>query len=156
MDRTKQSKCGFTLVELMVAALAFSILSLAVGSMLVYGWQGWKRNNDLVAMQRDASLAMMMISKEIRNAQYDEIVEGAGISFNGSGASFTESGNSIVHSDGMRVVNGWLVPGTFITRRSEVVGTGYETNQWVEVGFDLATTTETKSYTIKVSPRNRP
>ena len=155
MDRTKKSKLGFTLVELMMAMLAFSILSLAVGSMLVYGWQGWKRNNDLVAMQRDASLAMMMISKEIRNAQYDEITDGLGLSFS-NGVSFSESGNSMVHNGGMTVVNGWLTAGSFVTRKMEELNadTDFKTNQWVEVDFTLATTTETEPYSIKVSLRN--
>ena len=156
MNKTRKSRNGFTLVELMVATLAFSILVLAVGSMLVFGWMGWKRNNDLVNMQRDASLAMMMISKEIRNASYDEIIEGSGISFTGSGISFAESGNDIVHSGGMTVVDGWLDTGSFRSRKVEFSGSpaGFKTNQWVEVAFTLATATETESYLIKVSPRN--
>jgi len=156
MDRIKKSRLGFTLVELMVAALAFSLLAVAVGSMLVFGWQGWKRSNDLVGMQRDATLAMMMISKEIRNAAYDEITDGSGVSFGGSGISFSESGNQIIRDDGMVVVNGWLSPGTFRARKVEVVSadTEYKTNQWVEVDFTLETTTETESYSIKIAPRN--
>ncbi len=154
MNRTKNSKLGFALVELMVAALAFSILALAVGSMLVFGWQGWKRSNDLVGMQRDATLAMMMISKEIRNATFDEISDGSGISFSGSGVSFSESGNRIVHNDGMVVVDGWLQPSSFVTTKQSKEDAAGQTNKWVEVIFTLVTTTETESYAIKVSPRN--
>jgi prepilin-type N-terminal cleavage/methylation domain-containing protein len=158
MKKIDPSKQGFTLIEVMMAAVAFALLVVAVGSMLVFGYMGWRRNNDLVNMQRDASLTMMMISKEIRNASPDEIADGTGgISFAGSGISFTESGNNIVHSgSGMATVNGWLVPNSFITTKREFFGslTGSETNHWVEVDFTLATTTETESYSIKVSPRN--
>ena len=154
MNRIKNSKLGFTLVELMVAALAFSILALAVGSMLVFGWQGWKRSNDLVEMQRDATLTMMMISKEIRNATFDEITDGAGISFGGSGTSFNGSGSSIVRNDGMVVLRGGLQSGSFITTRQVKEDAAGQTNKWVEVAFTLETTTETEPYSIKVSPRN--
>ena len=156
MDRIKKSRLGFTLIELMVATLAFAILVLAVGSMLVYGWLGWKRNSEWVRMQRDASLTILMISKEIRNATYDKITEGSGISFIDSGIVFSESGNNIIRNDGVPMVTGWLTPGTFVTRKLEVAnaGTEYQTNQWVEVDFTLQTSIEAESYSIKVSPRN--
>lgn len=154
MNTKKNAKLGFTLVELMMASLAFSMLALAVGSMLVFGWQGWKRSNDVVGMQRDATLAMMMISKEIRNATYDQIIDGPGISFGGSGASFSESGNQIVRNDGMVIVDGWLQPGSFITTRQLEEDAAGQTNRWVEVAFTLKTTIETEPYSIKVSPRN--
>jgi prepilin-type N-terminal cleavage/methylation domain-containing protein len=157
MKKTGNSKQGFTLIEIMMAAVAFALLVVAVGSMLVFGYQGWRRNNDLVNMQRDASLTMMMIAKEVRNATYDDITDGAGISFAGSGIVFDESGRDIVHSGtGIAVVNDRLVPGSFKTRKREVVSsvTGYKTNHWVEVEFTLATTTETETFASKVSPRN--
>lgn len=154
MDRIKKSRLGFTLVELMVAALAFSVLALAVGSMLVFGWRGWKRNNDLVSMQRDATLTITAISKEIRNATFEEITDGAGISFSGSGISFNESGNKLMRGNSLAVVNGWLVPSTFITRKQQKVNAAGETKEWVDVNFSLQTSTETESYSIEVSPRN--
>jgi prepilin-type N-terminal cleavage/methylation domain-containing protein len=157
MTRIGRSKKGFTLIEVMVAAVAFSLLVVAVGSMLVFGYRGWRRNNDLVNMQRDASLTLMMIAREIRNGTYDDVTVGSGISFAGSGISFTESGDDIIHSgSGMAVVNGWLVPGSLKSRKQEIANgaTDFKTNQWVEVEFALATTTETESYSIKASPRN--
>lgn len=156
MKRKNINKQGFTIIELLIATLAFSILMLAVGSMLVFGWQGWYRYSDSVSMQGDAALATQMIAKEIRNASYVDISDGAGISFANSGISFSESGNNLVRSDGMIVVNGWLVPGTFVTRKLELATsqTRFKTNQWVEVGFSLRTTTQREAYSIQVSPRN--
>jgi len=156
MGKIKKSRLGFTIIELMMTTLVFAVLVLAVGSMLIYGWQGWKRTSEWVRMQRDASLAILMISKEIRNATYDTITEGSGISFVDSGFTFSESGKNIIRNDGVTVVGGWLTPGTFVTRKLEVVNasTAYQTNQWIEVEFTLHTTTETEPYSIKVSPRN--
>ena len=160
MYKINKSKRGFTMVELMMATVAFAALSLAVGSMLVYGWMGWRRANDWIEMQRSASLSMMTISKEVRNTRHDLITEGAGLALtrmDGSAVTFSDSGSSIVRStDGFKLVDGWLVPGSFKTYKYEEVGnaTQFKTNQWVEIDFTLATSTETEAYTIKVSPRN--
>lgn len=75
--KNKALKSGFGLVEMMVAALATSILALIVGSMLVFGWTGWKRYNDSVAMQRDSSLALRRIAKEIRRTPMANITVGS-------------------------------------------------------------------------------
>ena len=57
---------GFSLVELMVATLAGIILVLATGMLMSIGhnnWNvAWKRAN----LQRDASYAMLIISRSIR------------------------------------------------------------------------------------------
>lgn len=92
MNRINKSRGGFTIMELLMATLAFSVMMLVVGSMLVYGWRGWKRNTEHVGMQRNATIAMMMISKEIRNTTYADISDGAGISLGASGVSFPSRG----------------------------------------------------------------
>lgn len=93
------SKSGFTLVELMVVALAFSILALATGSMLVFGWQGWKRINDSVDMQRDASLAMYVMTREVRKSSSANITDGNNqlgcVSPGGTNITFTVSGGNL-------------------------------------------------------------
>ena len=154
MNRIKKSCDGFTIMELLMAALAFSIMMLVVASMLVYAWQGWKRNTEIVNMQRNATIALMMISKEIRNATYDEITAGSGISFAGSGESFSASGNRIVSNDGTVVVDAGLVSGSFITRKLQQANAAGVFKQWVEVNFTLETTTANEPYTVEVSPRN--
>lgn len=77
-----KTKEGFTLVELLVAMLAFSIMILAVGLMLVYGWLGWRQTTHSVNMQRDAVLAMEQIAREIRTSNIADIThDSAGIYF---------------------------------------------------------------------------
>lgn len=150
----RYSKRGFTIMELMVAMIAFSVMVLTVGIILVFSWKSWVNYRDQLAMQRDASLAMLMISKEIRNATYDDITDGTSISFAGSGFSFTPSGNDLLRSDGMKVVDGWLSENSFISRKLQDQDEKGETNNWVQVSFTLETSTDTENYSIEVMPRN--
>lgn len=96
---THKSKSGFTLVELMVVALAFAVLALATGSMLVFGWQGWKKMSDSVEMQRDASLAMYVMAREVRKSAVADITVGNGllgcVNPDGESVGFTVSGGSL-------------------------------------------------------------
>lgn len=82
----RKNRCaGFTLVELMMSMLAMAVLLLATGSILVYGWLGWRRNMESVSMQRDATIAMKMIARDIRNSNISDVSgDAAGIYFNGS------------------------------------------------------------------------
>jgi len=71
------AKQGFTVTELLLAVLATAIMALAVGSVLVYIWKGWIRHAASVEMQRDATLAMRIISREVRRTDIDNIAAGA-------------------------------------------------------------------------------
>lgn len=66
--KLKKYKFGFSMTELMVAMSATAVLALIVGSMLVAGWRSWTNSNSYVAMQRDASLAVRVIAREIRSS----------------------------------------------------------------------------------------
>ena len=66
---TKNKKSGFSLIEVMLAATAFGILAVAVGFTLYFGWLGWRINRESVAMQRNASLVMRMIEKEVQHSE---------------------------------------------------------------------------------------
>ena len=105
MKLNKQSKRGFTLVELMVSMVVLALLSLTIGSVLIFTWTGWHRASDSVAMQRDASLAMRMIAKEIRASDSDDIEVGNYLKC--SNATFSRSGDDLTYK-GMNVVDGWL------------------------------------------------
>jgi prepilin-type N-terminal cleavage/methylation domain-containing protein len=64
---------GFTIIELMVAMVIGSILAITAGSMLYYIFLTWHRNTDEVELQRDATIAMNMISRAIRAATANDI-----------------------------------------------------------------------------------
>lgn len=96
--RTKlKSREGFTLVELLVGMLAVGMLSLVVGAMLFFGWKSWRVNNASVEMQRDTSLAMRVIAREIRRTPINQITVGTSLTcVNTNGTYvFSQSGGDL-------------------------------------------------------------
>ncbi len=68
-----EHNAGFTLVELIIALAAASILAITAGITVVYGYSGWRRNNAAVELQRDATLAMYRMSRAIREASAADV-----------------------------------------------------------------------------------
>lgn len=101
---TQCKRSGFSLVELMAGMLAASIVALSVGSILYFSWVSWKRNNDSVNMQRDASLAMRVLAKEIRSSKMSDIETGSYLKC--SNATFNRVGSDLTYK-GMKLVAGW-------------------------------------------------
>lgn len=71
------SRCGFQLIELMVAMVAVGIFAIAVGSLLVFTWRSWHNNMDSVQMQRDTTIAMRVLEREIRRTPINGFTPGA-------------------------------------------------------------------------------
>ncbi len=68
-----KGKAGFTIIELMFAMIGMAVIAITVGSMLVYGWMGWRRSTESVAMQQNAKVAMRIIEQGIRNGKSSDI-----------------------------------------------------------------------------------
>ncbi|MBA7687323.1 hypothetical protein ES703_95784 [subsurface metagenome] len=68
-----EHNAGFTIVELIIALAAASILAITAGITLVYGYSGWRRNNAAVELQRDATLAMYRLSRVVRGASASDV-----------------------------------------------------------------------------------
>lgn len=60
--------CRFTLMELLVAALAAAILALTAGLMLLYGYGVWRRSQDRACMQEDGAAALATLAHMLRQA----------------------------------------------------------------------------------------
>lgn len=71
--KQKSSKAAFTLLEMLLAMLAAVFLMITVVHVFYYAWLGWIRNTHSVSMQRDATLAMERIAREIRSSDIGEI-----------------------------------------------------------------------------------
>src|SRR2546421_12041125 len=61
---------GFTLVELMVAVAAFSIVSLAAFAVLDSGQRNALMNDQTVKVQQNVRLAMDIIARDVRMTGY--------------------------------------------------------------------------------------
>lgn len=141
---------GFSIVELMVAMLATSILALAVGSMLVFGWISWKRNNDSVNMQRDASLAFSMMAKEIRMSNISDVTVGSSLECSNDHGTigFVRNGG---HLD-------MLVDGVFRMRlvrdRVAFFNTAKTTGGLVSITLNVDAGTDLNDNTLEIATRN--
>lgn len=71
--KKNQHKKGLTLVELMVAIVAASIVILTVAVILIAAFRSWRINNAYVDMRRDAALAIYLISRDIREATLADV-----------------------------------------------------------------------------------
>jgi len=67
--KTAKTKRGFTLIELMLAALASSILNLFAATNLLLATRSWRMNNQYASMRRNAAFAIELMSRDIREAQ---------------------------------------------------------------------------------------
>ena len=89
MKRVINTKAGFSIVELMMGILASSIMALAVGSILYYAWLGWAQNSAAAEMQRDASISMRFIAREIHRSAIDDISAGATLTCTHTNGTYT-------------------------------------------------------------------
>jgi hypothetical protein len=69
-----QYKNGLSLIELLVAIVASSIVILTVAMILIMAFRSWRINNAYVELRRDASLAVYLISRDIRESDVDDVM----------------------------------------------------------------------------------
>ena len=68
---------GFTLIELTIAMLTGAIVIVAAGMILFFGQKTWNSTWDRVNLQRDASYAMLRMSRSVKAGSSAQI-EGSG------------------------------------------------------------------------------
>jgi Tfp pilus assembly protein PilW len=66
MKRKRQKQKGFTLVELTITTLTGAIVIVAAGMILFFGQKTWNSTWDRTNLQRDASYAMLRMTKDIK------------------------------------------------------------------------------------------
>ena len=138
----KRNSAGFTVVELMTGMLGMAIIALAVGSMLVFGWMGWRRTAESIQMQRNSMVALRILERRIRNASLDDIA--------GLGAGTTQ----LTFSDDPDFSSTTFSEGSYV----QIDSFSATTNRLggVDLTFSLSTTTDTddNTYTVTLYPRN--
>src|SRR5437879_13146078 len=75
--RNRASEQGFTLIELMITVVIFSVISLAAFSVLSTSQQTAVMNDQTVQLQRNVRLAMDLIARDIRMTGYGNPVAGS-------------------------------------------------------------------------------
>lgn len=65
----RNTKKGFTLIEIIVAAALFSLISLAITNLFISAIKGQRQITSLQAVQENGRYLMESISKEIRTSQ---------------------------------------------------------------------------------------
>jgi len=68
MKMKTKSRKGFTLAELIVAIVASAVVVLAAGIVIVIGQTSWNQTWKKVNLQRDASYAMLRMTRSIQAA----------------------------------------------------------------------------------------
>lgn len=64
---------GLTMIEMLVAIAAASIVILATAIILVFGQESYNRNWQQATLQRDAAYTMLRIKQSIRNATSSQL-----------------------------------------------------------------------------------
>ena len=86
MKRKRHNQKGFTLLELTITTLTGAIVIVAAGMILFFGQRTWNSTWDRTNLQRDASYAMLRMTKDIKAGASAQIEDGGkGLKvFNGS------------------------------------------------------------------------
>jgi prepilin-type N-terminal cleavage/methylation domain-containing protein len=121
---------GFTIVELMIAMLAGSILALTAGIVLFQGFTVLTRNRAAAELQRDGSIAVEMLQRKLRESTRSDIrLVTGGIEIDlpgGKTASLTDNGAGDLVYDPDTGSGGGLVTiidGTLVAMTAELSNT---------------------------------
>jgi prepilin-type N-terminal cleavage/methylation domain-containing protein len=144
------SRKGFSMVELLLAMTASSIMAITIGSVLYFVWVSWRSNNESVEMQRDATMAFRAIAREVRRTPAGGITTGNSlVCVNTNGTySFVQNGNNL----NIQYGNGE----TFTLVRGIVTGFSTEpaNNRAVVVSLELNTPSDNSSIENTIYTRN--
>ncbi len=89
-----KNKKGFTLVELLIAIMIFTVVVTLAGTLFVSGFRNYEKVSVILNGQASTRFVMYEISKELRNAKVSDIT------INETNTSITISGTSFAYSSG--------------------------------------------------------
>ncbi len=61
-------RMAFSLVELLAVMVSGAVLAITAGTLLFFGFLGWRRHSQALDMQRDATLAMKVVGDAVRES----------------------------------------------------------------------------------------
>ena len=71
--KTRPSRDGFSITELVAAMVSASFLLISVGLLLYYSSKGWQRSLQVVDLRRDANATLSLLAHQIRMTTYTNI-----------------------------------------------------------------------------------
>lgn len=95
MDK-KKKKRGFSLLEVIVSIMVFSIISVALGVILNVGLKSWKDVDGKTEAERNLSRAVVDINNSIRNSCIGNIIESTDIGIRCSAGTSSNPNGYIV------------------------------------------------------------
>lgn len=128
----RRREAGLTVLELLVAGIAATIVALAVMSMYLSSMQAWGTAGSRLSLQRGADHAVERILGEIRKGSRVVITSG------GTAMAIyraTASGDSLMVS--YSVVNGELMSSAGVTLVDNVTAVQFTSGNGVKVGVEL-------------------
>lgn len=146
-------KAGFTLLELAAAIVAAAILALTAGSMLWYGYRGWKQLGDSIGLQRDMRAAMNVMERAVRSGT--NMTFSTGLVFTVQYATLPAAlvyaaGNSLYYQPNAAVTGSQM---TLVGGTLQQFGVGLATNT-VTLTLVLKANQETLSNQVVLTRRN--
>ena len=96
IDGVHKGKAGFTLVELLVAAIAASVLAITAGALLYAGILNWMKDRASMQLQGDALFTMDIFSRAIRPASISDVTRADTVLTIGK-KSFYRAGNTLYY-----------------------------------------------------------
>ena len=125
--KVNRHKNGFSLVELMVAVVASSIVILTAAAVLIMTFQSWRINNAYVEMRRNIALAVYLISRDVRESNTNNITILAGqlqfsphLPARNHTVTYTKTGSALISSDFGTVIPGGVQ--TFTAQSTDSTG----------------------------------
>ena len=64
--KTKKKQNGFSLIEIILATLASSMVILIVATILLMAYWSWRTNNAFATLRRDSAFATHILAADIR------------------------------------------------------------------------------------------
>lgn len=102
--KNRSGERGFSLIELMFALVALSVISLAAFTVISTSQGAAVANDQTVQIQQNARIALDFISRDIRMAGYGNPASPNAVPIAGNCANIINAGNSAVGPDSISIV----------------------------------------------------
>ena len=93
MSASRTNDSGFSVIELLLVISAASVLALTIGTVVVFTWKGWQQARVSVEMQREMSMSLRVIAREVRESDPADL--SGGTSLDCTSGTFAKSGDNL-------------------------------------------------------------